>query len=357
MTWLKLHWWKISGSALLILALLIGLKTPLAPGIESYSPDFSNAGDTLQMQVITVNAHFKSKPDSLSVYLISDSSIINGKIQNIQTENSFDASFEIDSSVVKKGFTHRNFDLLINSVYDGNIILKNAVDIKTDTSNKSTTHFISSPLVIAHSQTSYFSFPLREILYESIRNLFYHVPMWFGMTILLCVSMFFSFKYLRTQKLDDDLKAASFARIALLFGLLGIVTGMQWAKVTWGSWWNNDPKQNAAAIGLLIYLAYFVLRNSMDDPEKKARISAVFNVFALCIFIPIIYIVPRLTESLHPGNGGNPGFNQYDLDGNLRLVFYPAIIGWTLLGLWMAQLNYRIEKIKLQLLLGKNNQL
>ena len=57
-------------------------------------------------------------------------------------------------------------------------------------------------------------------------------------------------------------------------------------------------------------------------------------------------ILPRLTDSLHPGNGGNPGFNSYDLDNNLRMLFYPAVIGFILLGGWISQLFIRIELIK-----------
>ena len=121
---------------------------------------------------------------------------------------------------------------------------------------------------------------------------------------------------------------------------------MLWAKYTWGSYWSGDPKQNASAIGMLIYLAYFVLRGSIEDLQKKARISAVYNIFAFAMLIPLLFVLPRLTDSLHPGNGGNPGFNAYDLDSKMRMVFYPAIIGWTLLGFWLAELNARIESIK-----------
>jgi heme exporter protein C len=117
---------------------------------------------------------------------------------------------------------------------------------------------------------------------------------------------------------------------------------MMWARVTWEQWWNNDPKQTVALIGLLMYFAYFVLRNAIEDHEKKARISAVTNIIFFFIFIPIIYVVPRLTDSLHPGNGGNPGFNAYDLDAGLRLIFYPAVLGWILFCFWIAQTTARM---------------
>lgn len=353
MNWLKLYWWKLLAALLVLFAIAIGIATPLAPGVVSINPFAAKTSDTFTLNIATVNASFKKHSNNLNIYLISDSIVMKGEQPISNDDNHVQAIFSVPPQVIKTGFNQRFFDLLINSDYDGNVILRSAVQIFPDTSNHHSfsNSELNHPIIIKTSTPVYFSFPMREILYESIRNLFYHVPLWFGMTILLCVSMFYSFRFLRKNNLNDDFAAAAFAKISLLFGLLGILTGMQWAKVTWGSWWNNDPKQNAAAIGMLIYLAYFVLRNSIDDMEKRARISAVFNVFALAIFIPIIYIVPRLTESLHPGNGGNPGFNQYDLDGNLRLVFYPAIIGWTLLGVWMAQLDFRIQKIKWHLLI------
>ncbi|TAD99326.1 MAG: ABC transporter permease [Bacteroidetes bacterium] len=187
--------------------------------------------------------------------------------------------------------------------------------------------------------------PRLNILQETIRNLYFHVPMWFGMMILLTISVVYSIKYLRNplQKYDDW--AIESANTGLLFGVLGIVTGMIWAKFTWGSYWSNDPKQNAAAIAMLIYSAYVLLRNSLTDPQQRGRISAIYNIFAFATYIPLIYILPRLTDSLHPGNGGNPGFNAYDLDSKLRLVFYPSVIAWALLGIWITSLRVRWKKL------------
>jgi heme exporter protein C len=125
-----------------------------------------------------------------------------------------------------------------------------------------------------------------------------------------------------------------------------MLTGMEWANFTWGEPWSNDPKQLGTAISMLIYFAYMVLRGGMKDEEKRAKISAVYNVFAFALMIPLLWILPRMVDSLHPGNGGNPGFNTYDLDSNMRLVFYPAVIGWILLGVWFATLRIRIMLIR-----------
>jgi len=187
--------------------------------------------------------------------------------------------------------------------------------------------------------------PNLPILEQSIRNLYYHVPMWFGMLALLLASGYHSVKMLSTKDFSCDRKAVSYASVAVLYGCIGLATGMLWAKNTWGVYWTNDPKLNSAAIGMLMYAAYFVLRNSIEDEEKRARISAVYNLFVLPVYIVLIYIMPRLTASLHPGNGGNPGFNSYDLDSRLRMVFYPAVLGWIFFGFWIADLQIRIKQI------------
>lgn len=188
--------------------------------------------------------------------------------------------------------------------------------------------------------------PRLAILNETIRNLFFHVALWFAMFTLLIVSVIFSIKYLKSSDRLHDLIASEFATAGIVFGLMGIATGSVWARFTWGNWWVNDPKLNATTIALLIYLAYFVLRSSIEDEHQRGRISAVYNIFAFAAAVPLIFILPRLTDSLHPGNGGNPGFSAYDLDSNLRTVFYPAVIGWSLIGVWFASLRIRLRKIK-----------
>lgn len=187
--------------------------------------------------------------------------------------------------------------------------------------------------------------PRLPILNETIRALHFHVTMWFGMILMLLAAVVYSIKYLRTNIIQYDDLAVEFTNAAILFGVLGITTGMLWAKFTWGDYWSGDPKQNGSAIGLLMYFAYLILRNSLTDTQQRARIGAIYNIFAFAAFIPLIFVLPRLTDSLHPGNGGNPGFNAYDLDSNLRIIFYPAIIGWTLLGTWIATIRVRTRRV------------
>ncbi len=191
--------------------------------------------------------------------------------------------------------------------------------------------------------------PKLPILHETIRNTYFHVTLWFAMMILMAISMVYSIKTLSNPLSKNDEIAAETANIGLFFGILGLVTGMIWAQFTWGAFWVNDVKTNGTAITLLIYFAYLVLRGSIEDSEKKARISAVYNIFAFVMLILFLGILPRVNDSLHPGNGGNPAFGNYDMDNTMRMVFYPSIIGYLLLGLWLVDNRIRLRKINEQL--------
>ncbi len=186
-------------------------------------------------------------------------------------------------------------------------------------------------------------------LYESIRNIFFHVPMWFGMMVLFTVSLVNALKYLRNPLIKFDILSVEYAKTGMLFGILGLITGAIWANYTWGEPWSNDPKQILAAIALLIYAAYFILRNSITDMDKRAKIAAVYNVFACAMLIPTLWIIPRMVESLHPGGqgvDGNPGMNGKDLDPTMRLVFWPAVFAWTLFVVWITTLKVRFALVK-----------
>ena len=187
--------------------------------------------------------------------------------------------------------------------------------------------------------------PRLPILNETIRNLYFHVPMWWTMILLFLISCVLSIRYLSSSSLKYDEAASEAVNTGLFFGFLGILTGMIWAKYTWGDFWTNDVQLNGAAITILTYTAYHVLRNSIDEVEKRARFTAVYNIFAFVLMIVFIGILPRMTDSLHPGKGGNPGFGQYDLDNTMRLIFYPAVIGWFLTGYWVYRLKLRISRI------------
>ena len=199
--------------------------------------------------------------------------------------------------------------------------------------------------------------PRLFILNETIRNLYFHVCMWMAMMVLFTLSIIYSIKYLGNNNYRYDIYAKNYAAVGVLFGLLGYATGAIWANYTWVTDQGQslgavlkEPKLIGAAIAVLIYCAYFVLRGSFLGMDKRARVSAVYNIFAFSMLFPSIWIIPRLVGSLHPGapgsDSGNPALNFKDIDSRLRMVFYPAVIGWTLLGVWIGTLKIRLELMK-----------
>jgi len=201
--------------------------------------------------------------------------------------------------------------------------------------------------------------PHLPALQETIRNLYFHVCMWFCMMILFTISVIYAIKYLRSNNLKHDIYSRQFATVGIVFGVLGYASGAIWMSYTWADPNNpafqsfsavaREPKLIGAAIALLIYFAYLVLRDSIVDLDKKARVSAVYNIFAFALLFPTIWIIPRILPSLHPGGeNGNPALNTNDIDNSMRIVFYPAIIGWTLLGVWITTLKIRLNLLKEQ---------
>lgn len=183
---------------------------------------------------------------------------------------------------------------------------------------------------------------------QSSRGLYFHVPMWICMYTMFTISVVNSLRYLAGYDLRKDALASAAAGVGVFYGVLGFATGTLWATYTWGGTFTSDPKQMLTAVALLIYMAYLVLRMSVSDIDKRARISAVFNIFAFALLIPLTYIIPRMVESLHPGSASTPGFASKDTDNNMKAVLYPAFIGWTLLSVWIYTLVVRYKKLELK---------
>jgi heme exporter protein C len=186
---------------------------------------------------------------------------------------------------------------------------------------------------------------LGAILGQSARNLYFHVPMWFTLMVATVVSAYYSARHLGSGRFEHDLRAEQAALVGVLFGVLGLVTGMVWARFTWyegaGIWWNWDPKQAMAAVQILIYGAYFVLRSSIDQERLRGRIAAVYNLFAVVTVPFLLYILPRQMDSLHPGAEGSPAFSETDLAPAMRIVFYPAVLGFIALWWWIYDQRVR----------------
>lgn len=188
--------------------------------------------------------------------------------------------------------------------------------------------------------------PNIPILEESARNLFLHVPMWFTMMIAFVMAFYYSIRFLNSEELRWDSRAETATAVGLVFGICGLLTGSLWARFTWGAWWTfAEPRMNLSALAMLIFVAYFILRSAFDDPDKRAKIAAVYNIFGVTTIPFLLYIIPRQLPSLHPGAEGNPAFSEITAP-ELRFIFYPAIIGFIGVSFWMMNIINRYKSVR-----------
>lgn len=324
---------------LLAFSLVGGLYLPLSPNIE-------NATFVQHDSLMTFRLYIPKVEEKSELFLMSNALKKEDKkcykpIRYTQKGDSVVAEFYNPEYYPNAQIGH-SFDLILQNATDGQMVYFSAYTVGNPVENAAVTAKIQAQEVPKTALISVdkfkWSFPNRGILRESIRNLFFHVPMWFAMIAMLFYSLVQSIGYLNNMNLKRDTEADFSVRIGLFFGTLGILTGMVWAKNTWGAYWTDDPKLNGAAIGILVYCAYMILRSSVEDPLKKGKLAAVYNIFAFTIYIVFIFILPKVNSSLHPGNGGNPGFNVYEQNSTMRLFFYPAVAGWILMAFWLKEL-------------------
>lgn len=346
---MKEHWWKVLGVLLMIYGLTFGLLTPLKPGIPNVYPTNGQTGQTLNLTLEGYNTHFDEAKTTRAWLKLGDRTLLATQT-NTTSPTLLTATFEIPKYLPSKDKVVP-FTLISDNEIDGASVLPNAVFITQQQvqAELGETLWKNTPIQSLNEYQG-FAFPFRNILNETIRNIYYHVSLWFAMFILLAVSMYYTIKYLNKGDLRADAKAKSLTSVAVVFGLLGCVTGSIWAKHTWGTWWTTDVKLNMSAVVMLIYLAYFILRGSFTDETKRAKLASVYSIFAFASIIPLIFVIPRLVDSLHPGNGGNPGLGGDDLDHTMRMIFYPTIIGLTLVGYWISTLIYRLDLLEYKLL-------
>jgi heme exporter protein C len=196
--------------------------------------------------------------------------------------------------------------------------------------------------------------PLPELplLEQSARAVFYHIPLWIAMYVMLAVAVVYSIRYLRNDQSDWDVYANEAAKVAIFFGFLGLFTGMIWSRVSWNAalpdadpaaWWPSDPKNNMALVALLVIVAYLVLRSSLEDARTRARLGAVYLIFAFVAVIALTYVIPRTMQSLHPGSDTTQ-LQDTSFGPEYRLILYPAFLGTVLMAVWILEVRIRIRK-------------
>jgi heme exporter protein C len=142
-------------------------------------------------------------------------------------------------------------------------------------------------------------------------------------------------------------KSSSAAGLGFLFCILATVTGAIWARFTWGSFWNWDPRETSIFVLLLIYGAYFALRSAVEVEEKRAVLSAVYAIIAAATMPFFMFIMPRILSSLHPEPIVNAQ-GKVHMNPTMLVVFLSSLAGFTGFYFWMFSLQVRSRRMELE---------
>jgi len=194
--------------------------------------------------------------------------------------------------------------------------------------------------------------PLAEGLGEYTRILYFHVPSAWLTVLAFLIAAVYSVIYLKNRNIKFDYFAEAANQIGFIFCILATVTGSIWAKVSWGSFWNWDPRETSIFILLLIYAAYFALRSAIEQEDRKATLSAVYSLFAFVTVPFFVFIVPRIYSSLHP----DPLINRQgkiNMDSKMLITFLSSMFAYSVFFVWLfkskvelIRLNLRVKKLE-----------
>jgi heme exporter protein C len=177
------------------------------------------------------------------------------------------------------------------------------------------------------------------------RIMFFHIPQAMLCTVGFLMSMIFAWRYLRNANPVDDIKSAIAAELGLLCCVLTTISGSLFAKVQWQSYWNWDPRETTIVVLLLIYAAYFALRASVEDPERRARLAATYSIFAFVTVPFLIFVIPRIPAL----NSFHPKAVLWSSDGmsrDYRIVLYSAFLGFGGVFGWLFNLMVRARVLE-----------
>lgn len=175
---------------------------------------------------------------------------------------------------------------------------------------------------------------------EAARIVVFHVPCAVLTFVAFLVNAVYSWLCLRSRHPLTDAKASAAAELGMLFAVLATVTGSLFAMQQWGSAWNWDPRETSIVMLMLVYAAYFVLRGAVEEKSKRARLSAAYALLAFPAMVFLIWILPRIVESLHPTN---TLFSRSGLDPSYRITLWSFFAGLLAVFVWMFRLRLRVE--------------
>ena len=189
----------------------------------------------------------------------------------------------------------------------------------------------------------------QQQLGDSSRIFFFHVPCAWVTVVAFFMTAVFSVRYLMKKAPELDAKAALSAQLGLIFCALATVSGSVWARFAWGAYWNWDPRETSIFLQLLIYLAYFALRGSLPDGEKKAAFSAAYAVLAFLTVPFLIFVVPRAFPSLHPSDTMLGREAKFNLGPEVRWIFFASLAGFTVLYYRLYRVGAKVATFELGL--------
>lgn len=311
-------WWRIVTLALILFASVLTLAPPLAGTFD----ELAYFGALNKGMVIPVGFTSAEAPNKIAEnHYLFKAKDDHGTIQKVN----------LFAKIISEDLAAGSY-YIADMKYDNDAKAFNLVSIKS-----------ANPLV---------HYPYIVTLEERVKILNFHVPVAWVSVLAYLVAMIYSIQYLRKREHIYDTIAVSSAALGTMFAILATVTGMVWAKFNWGSYWNWDPRETSIFVLLLIYAAYFALRGSIDKPNVRARISAVYAIIAFVSVPFLVFVLPRITSGLHPGSqgetSGGPVLTGQTgmLDSSLLIGFGLSMAAFTMFYFWMLNLQTRINIIK-----------
>jgi len=199
-------------------------------------------------------------------------------------------------------------------------------------------------LVIAAAYASFFVAPTENTMGEIQRIFYLHAASgWAGMTAFF-VCFVANIFYVLGRKQKWDWIAVSAAEVGLAFTTVLLITGPIWAHPVWGIWWTWDARLTSTFILWMLYIAYLLLRGMVEEPDRRALLSAIFGVFAF-IDVPLVFGAIRWWRTQHPQPVimGGPGSG---LEPTMRKVFFFSVLAMHALMVLLLSERYRLEKTR-----------
>lgn len=169
---------------------------------------------------------------------------------------------------------------------------------------------------------------------------YYHMPCAATSMIIMCFMAYYCIRYLMTRQQRFDTCAKTAMEVALLFVIGTMVTGEMWTRFEWGVWWTWEPRLTTYLILTVMVIAYFVLRNAVDEPERRATYSAVFGLICF-VDVPITFFITRvIPSSLHP-----VVFRADGLAGDMGMTVGVCMVGMLAFGYCLYRLRFRQERL------------